>query len=88
MPKRVPFRYEPMIVLDTTSSVPLYRQLYDRLRLAILTGQLATGDDYLLHARLLTSSEFLATRSTLPTSSCSQRGISTAKWDTGPRWRV
>ncbi len=43
MPKRVPVRYEPMIVLDTTSSVPLYRQLYDRLRLAILTGQLATG---------------------------------------------
>src|SRR6266536_1984253 len=43
MPKRVPFRSEPMIVLDTTSSVPLYRQLYDRLRLAILTGQLATG---------------------------------------------
>src|SRR5215471_15449064 len=43
MPQRVPFRSEPMIVLDTTSSVPLYRQLYDRLRLAILTGQLATG---------------------------------------------
>src|SRR5260370_14162039 len=43
MPKRVTLRYEPMIVLDTTSSVPLYRQLYDRLRLAILTGQLATG---------------------------------------------
>lgn len=43
MPKRVPFRSEPMIVLDTTSSIPLYRRLYDRLRLAILTGQLATG---------------------------------------------
>src|SRR5579864_2444018 len=43
MPKRAALRYEPMIVLDTTSSVPLYRQLYDRLRLAILTGQLATG---------------------------------------------
>src|SRR5712692_9445262 len=43
MPKRVTLRYEPMIVLDTTSSVPLYRQLYDRLRLAILTEQLATG---------------------------------------------
>jgi GntR family transcriptional regulator/MocR family aminotransferase len=43
MPKRVPFLYEPLIVLDTTSSVPLYRQLYDRLRLAILTGQLTTG---------------------------------------------
>jgi GntR family transcriptional regulator/MocR family aminotransferase len=43
MPKRVTFRYEPLIALDTTSSVPLYRQLYDRLRLAILTEQLATG---------------------------------------------
>src|SRR6266567_1263306 len=43
MPKRVLFRSEPVIVLDTTSSVPLYRQLYDRLRLAILTGQLAAG---------------------------------------------
>src|SRR5215467_7777236 len=43
MPQQVPFRSEPMIVLDTTSFVPLYRQLYDRLRLAILTGQLATG---------------------------------------------
>ena len=43
MPKRVTVRYEPTIVLDTTSSVPLYRQLYDRLRLAILTGQLAPG---------------------------------------------
>ena len=43
MPKRIPFRYEPLIVLDKTSSVPLYRQLYERVRLAILTGQLATG---------------------------------------------
>src|SRR5215469_17802103 len=43
MPKRIPFHYEPLIVLDKTSSVPLYRQLYDRVRLAILTGQLATG---------------------------------------------
>jgi GntR family transcriptional regulator / MocR family aminotransferase len=43
MPKRVTVQYKPMIVLDTTSSVPLYRQLYDRLRLGILTGQLATG---------------------------------------------
>ena len=43
MPKRVTVHYEPMIVLDTTSSVPLYRQLYDRLRLGILTGQLAAG---------------------------------------------
>src|SRR5260370_13510357 len=32
-----------MMVVDATSSFPLYRQLYDRLRLAILTGQLATG---------------------------------------------
>jgi len=43
MAKQAPFHYEPMIALDTTSFVPLYRQLYDRLRLAILTGQLATG---------------------------------------------
>ncbi len=43
MPKRVPFHHEPMIVLDTTSSVPLYRQLYDRLRMGIFTGQLAHG---------------------------------------------
>src|SRR6266516_7625241 len=43
MPKRATFPYEPEIVLDTTSSVPLNRQLYDRLRLAILTGQLAAG---------------------------------------------
>jgi hypothetical protein len=37
MPKRVTVRYESMIVIDTTSSIPLYRQLYDRLRLAILS---------------------------------------------------
>jgi GntR family transcriptional regulator / MocR family aminotransferase len=43
MPKRVTVRYESMIVLDHTSSVPLYRQLYDRVRLAILTGQLVGG---------------------------------------------
>src|SRR6266704_199995 len=43
MPKRVPFHHEPMIVLDTTSSVPLDRQLYDRLRMGIFTGQLAHG---------------------------------------------
>ena len=43
MPKRLTIRYEPMIALDTTSPIPLYRQLYDRLRLAILTEQLATG---------------------------------------------
>src|SRR6266536_5351476 len=55
MPKRVPFRSEPMIVLDTTSSIPLYRQLYDRLRLAILTGQLGVSRNtvYLAYQQLL-----------------------------------
>jgi GntR family transcriptional regulator/MocR family aminotransferase len=33
----------PEITLDATSSVPLYKQLYDRLREAILSGQLPRG---------------------------------------------
>src|SRR4051794_31865501 len=32
-----------LIALDTKSATPLYRQLYDYLREAILTGQLAPG---------------------------------------------
>jgi GntR family transcriptional regulator / MocR family aminotransferase len=55
MPKRMPFHSEPMIVLDTTSSIPLYRQLYDRLRLAILTGQLGVSRNtvYIAYQQLL-----------------------------------
>jgi GntR family transcriptional regulator / MocR family aminotransferase len=43
MPKRstaVPFA---AVLLDESSSVPLYRQIYDRLRAAILMGQLPPG---------------------------------------------
>jgi DNA-binding transcriptional regulator YhcF (GntR family) len=31
------------VMLDPTATRPLYRQLYDTLRLAILTGELAGG---------------------------------------------
>src|SRR5215469_2374544 len=33
----------PAIVLDATASTPLYKQLYEGLRGAVLTGQLKTG---------------------------------------------
>jgi GntR family transcriptional regulator/MocR family aminotransferase len=43
MPRRVPSIKRPEIGLDATSPVPLYKQLYERVRGAILTGQLERG---------------------------------------------
>src|SRR5437763_1310481 len=43
MPKRATAIDKTDIVLDHSSPVPLYRQLYERLRTAILTGQLEAG---------------------------------------------
>jgi GntR family transcriptional regulator / MocR family aminotransferase len=43
MPRRVQSIKRPEIKLDATLPVPLYKQLYERLRSAILTGQLERG---------------------------------------------
>jgi GntR family transcriptional regulator / MocR family aminotransferase len=43
MPRRVQPIKRPEIRLDATSPMPLYKQLYERLRGAILTGQLERG---------------------------------------------
>ncbi len=43
MPKRVFLTDRPAITVDATSPVPLYKQLYERLREAILAGQLEPG---------------------------------------------
>lgn len=43
MPRRVQPSKRPEIRLDTTLPVPLYKQIYERLRGAILTGQLERG---------------------------------------------
>src|SRR5262245_5515606 len=43
MPKRVVSTSRPQIVLDAHSPTPLYQQLYDRVRAAILSGQLERG---------------------------------------------
>jgi GntR family transcriptional regulator/MocR family aminotransferase len=43
MPRRVQPIKRPEIRLDATSPMPLYKQLYERLRDAILTGQLERG---------------------------------------------
>ena len=43
MPRRARFITRPEIKLDATLPVPLYKQLYERLRGAILTGQLERG---------------------------------------------
>jgi GntR family transcriptional regulator / MocR family aminotransferase len=43
MPKRATTIHKTDIVLDHGSSAPLYRQLYERLRAAILSGQLEDG---------------------------------------------
>jgi DNA-binding transcriptional MocR family regulator len=43
MPKRTTPTPHPTITLDATSTIPLYKQLYKRLRGAILAGQLARG---------------------------------------------
>src|SRR5437762_13664907 len=43
MPRRVQPIKRPEIRLDATLSVPLYKQLYERLRGAILVGQLERG---------------------------------------------
>ena len=42
-PNRPTFVTLPSIALDQTSALPLYRQLYNALREAILTGQLKAG---------------------------------------------
>ena len=43
MPNRNSFVTLPTITLDQTSALPLYRQLYNTLREAILAGQLKAG---------------------------------------------
>lgn len=43
MAKRVDLNHRMEITLDTQASLPLYRQLFDRLRGQILAGQLAAG---------------------------------------------
>jgi len=43
MSKRATPSKKPEIVLDQNAPAPLYRQLYERLRAAILTGRLETG---------------------------------------------
>src|SRR2546430_13467517 len=43
MSRRARFIKRPEITLDATLPVPLYKQLYERLRGAILTGQLERG---------------------------------------------
>lgn len=43
MPKRALAGKKTDITLDPASSIPLYRQIYDRLRTAILSGQLEPG---------------------------------------------
>lgn len=43
MPKTTPPSTHPTITLDGASAVPLYKQLYERLRGAILAGQLERG---------------------------------------------
>ncbi len=43
MPKRARLIKKPEIILDQSALEPLYRQLYERLRAAILTGQLEAG---------------------------------------------
>src|SRR6516165_7817881 len=43
MSRRARFIKRPEIRLDATLPVPLYKQLYERLRGAILTGQLERG---------------------------------------------
>jgi GntR family transcriptional regulator/MocR family aminotransferase len=43
MPRRAVATSRPQIVLDARSPTPLYQQLYDRVRAAILSGQLERG---------------------------------------------
>ena len=43
MSKRATPLKKPEIMLDQHASAPLYRQLYERLRSSILTGQLEAG---------------------------------------------
>ena len=43
MSKRATPLKKPEIMLDQNASAPLYRQLYERLRGSILTGQLKAG---------------------------------------------
>jgi GntR family transcriptional regulator / MocR family aminotransferase len=41
--KRVPATFLPPIALDARAQVPMYRQLYDWFRSAIITGQMRPG---------------------------------------------
>src|SRR5689334_124261 len=41
--RRVPTTFLPPIELDARTKIPIYRQLYDWFRLAIITGQIRPG---------------------------------------------
>lgn len=62
MPKRALPGKRPEITLDPNASIPLYKQLYERLRLQILAGQLE-ADTRLPSTRVL-ASELGASRNT------------------------
>src|SRR5260221_13594310 len=52
MPKRTLPTNRPEILLNAQSPIPLYKQLYERLRRAILAGQLERGTRLPLTGRL------------------------------------
>lgn len=66
MPKRAVTSREPLITLDHASRVPLHRQVYERIRLAILNGQLHPGQR--LPASRTLASQLAVSRNTISNS--------------------
>src|SRR5689334_3203205 len=62
MPKQTASVHTPPIALDSGSSVPIYRQLYEGLRAAILSGRLVAGTQ--LPSTRLMASELGVSRTT------------------------
>src|SRR5213592_1773328 len=88
MSKRATPLKKPEIMLDLNASAPLYRQLYERLRGSILTGQLEAGTR-LPSTRVMASSLGVSrTTTALATSCCCWKAISRAGWETARGWHV
>jgi DNA-binding transcriptional regulator YhcF (GntR family) len=88
MSKRAIPLNKPEIMLDQNASPPLYRQLYERLRGSILSGQLEAGTR-LPSTRVLASSLGVSrTTTALAYEQLLLEGYIESRWETARGWHV
>src|ERR1700730_2447182 len=88
MSKRATPLKKPEIILDQNASVPLYRQLYKRLRDSILAGQLEAGTR-LPSTRVLASSLGVSrTTTALAYELLLLEGYLESEWETARGWHI